>query len=68
MTKKLVTWALALAAWANAAGGITPDQHARHVRHDSLLKSLENIYQLGYLGYAAQSGLKAFGSDVFNVP
>jgi phosphatidylinositol-3-phosphatase len=34
--------------------------------HYSLLKSLENIYQVGYLGYAAQSGLKAFGSDVFN--
>jgi hypothetical protein len=36
--------------------------------HYSLLKSLENIYQVGYLGYAAQSGLKAFGGDVFNAP
>jgi phosphatidylinositol-3-phosphatase len=36
--------------------------------HYSLLKSLENIYRVGYLGYAAQTGLKAFGGDVFNAP
>jgi hypothetical protein len=36
--------------------------------HYSLLKSLEDIYHVGYLGYAAQHGLKAFGGDVFNAP
>ena len=34
--------------------------------HYSLLKSLEDIFQTdGYLGYANQSGLVAFGSDIF---
>jgi hypothetical protein len=34
--------------------------------HYSLLKSLEDIFQInGYLGYAGQSGLVGFGSDVF---
>ncbi|MGA2779202.1 MAG: alkaline phosphatase family protein [Steroidobacteraceae bacterium] len=34
--------------------------------HYALLKSLEEIYHLGFLGYAAQPGLEAFGRDVFN--
>jgi phosphatidylinositol-3-phosphatase len=33
--------------------------------HYSLLRSIEDIFGLGHLGYAGQSGLKAFGSDVF---
>lgn len=34
--------------------------------HYSLLRSLEAIYRVGYLGYAAQQGLRAFGDDIFN--
>jgi len=34
--------------------------------HYSLLRSLENIFRLGYLGYAGQQGLAAFGDDIFN--
>ncbi len=33
--------------------------------HYSLLKSLEDIFSLPYLGYAGQQGLKGFGGDVF---
>jgi phosphatidylinositol-3-phosphatase len=33
--------------------------------HYSLLKSLENIYHLDHLGYAAQGGLRTFGRDIF---
>ena len=33
--------------------------------HYSLLRSVEDLFGVGHLGYAAQSGLKAFGSDVF---
>jgi hypothetical protein len=33
--------------------------------HYSLLRSLENVFGLGHLGYANQSGLKAFGKDVY---
>ncbi|HEY3021701.1 MAG TPA: alkaline phosphatase family protein [Solirubrobacteraceae bacterium] len=33
--------------------------------HYALLRSLEDLFGLGHLGYAAQPGLKAFGSDVF---
>jgi phosphatidylinositol-3-phosphatase len=32
----------------------------------SLLRSTEDIFDLGHLGYAAQAGLRAFGSDVFD--
>jgi phosphatidylinositol-3-phosphatase len=34
--------------------------------HYSLLRSIEDIFGLPHLGYAAQDGLKAFGDDVFN--
>ena len=34
--------------------------------HYALLKSIEDIYGLKYLGYAGQLGLKAFGPDVYN--
>ena len=34
--------------------------------HYSMLKTLEDIFQLGgYLGYAGQEGLATFGTDVF---
>jgi hypothetical protein len=34
--------------------------------HYSLLRSLEDLFGLGPLGYAGQPSVKAFGSDVFN--
>jgi phosphatidylinositol-3-phosphatase len=33
--------------------------------HYSLLRSIENVFGLSHLGYANQSGLKAFGNDVY---
>jgi hypothetical protein len=36
--------------------------------HYSLLRSLEDIYGVGYLGYAGQTGLQGFGGDVFTNP
>jgi hypothetical protein len=33
--------------------------------HYSLLKSVEDIFGLGYLGYAGQLGLQGFGPDIF---
>jgi hypothetical protein len=34
--------------------------------HYSLLRSVENVFGLGHLGYANQTGLKAFGKDVYS--
>ncbi|GAC1318275.1 MAG: hypothetical protein NVSMB25_07480 [Thermoleophilaceae bacterium] len=34
--------------------------------HYGLLRSVEDLFGLGHLGYAGQSGLRAFGDDVFN--
>jgi hypothetical protein len=34
--------------------------------HFSFLRSVEDIFGVGHLGYAAQAGLSSFGSDVFN--
>jgi hypothetical protein len=34
--------------------------------HYALLRSLEDIFGLPHLGYAAQAGLKGFAADVFN--
>lgn len=34
--------------------------------HYALLKSIEDIFGLDYLGYAGQSGLQAFGDDVYS--
>ncbi len=34
--------------------------------HYSLLRSLEDLWHLDHLGYAAQADLKAFGDDVYN--
>jgi hypothetical protein len=33
--------------------------------HYSMLRSIEDIFGLSYLGYAGQPGLKSFGNDVF---
>ena len=35
--------------------------------HFSLLRSIEDIFGLGHLGYAGRSGLKPFGPDVYGV-
>ena len=35
--------------------------------HYSLLKTVEDLFGLGHLGYAGQKGLAAFGSDVFSM-
>jgi hypothetical protein len=40
----------------------------RSYNHYSLLRSMESNFQLPYLGYAAQSGLRPFGSDIFSRP
>jgi hypothetical protein len=34
--------------------------------HYSLLRSIEDLFGLSHLGYAAQTGLAPFGSDVYN--
>ena len=36
--------------------------------HYSLLRSLEDMYGVGHLGYAAQEGLRTFGGDIFIHP
>ena len=34
--------------------------------HYSMLRTIEDIFDLGHLGYAAEPGLSSFGADVFN--
>jgi hypothetical protein len=34
--------------------------------HYSLLRSVEDIFDLGHLGYAAEPGLRPFGQDIFS--
>ena len=36
--------------------------------HLGLLRSFEDVFNVGYLGFAAQAGLKAFGTDVYTNP
>jgi hypothetical protein len=36
--------------------------------HYALLRSLEDLFGLPYLGYAGQSGLASLGPDVFGPP
>jgi hypothetical protein len=43
-------------------GGITS---ARAYNHYSLLRSLEDLFGLSHLGYAAAPGLRPFGRDVY---
>jgi phosphatidylinositol-3-phosphatase len=33
--------------------------------HYSMLRSIEDIFQLGHLGYAGQAGLVSFGNDIY---
>jgi phosphatidylinositol-3-phosphatase len=33
--------------------------------HYALLRSIEDAFGLGHLGYAARPGLRAFGDDVY---
>ena len=42
--------------------------NATPYNHYSLLKSTEDVFGLPYLGFAGQSGLQAFGADVYNAP
>jgi hypothetical protein len=44
------------------AGSVNPAEY----NHYGLLRSIENIFGLGHLGYAGRDGLKPFGPDVFN--
>jgi hypothetical protein len=36
--------------------------------HYALLRSVEDLFGLGHLGYAGQDGLKGFGADIFTRP
>ncbi|HLN36362.1 MAG TPA: alkaline phosphatase family protein [Xanthobacteraceae bacterium] len=36
--------------------------------HYAMLRSIEDFFGLDHLGYAAQTGLKSFGKDIFNKP
>ena len=36
--------------------------------HYSLLRTIEDFFGVGHLGYAGQKGLKAFGADIFTKP
>ncbi len=36
--------------------------------HYSLLRSVEDFFYVGHLGYAGQKGLKTFGKDIFTLP
>ena len=36
--------------------------------HYSFLKSVEDIFNLQHLGYAAQAGLQGFGADLYTQP
>jgi phospholipase C len=36
--------------------------------HYSMLRSIEDIFGLGHLGFAAKSDLQPFGADVYNAP
>ena len=43
-------------------------QNATPYNHYSLLRSIEDMFGLTHLGYAAQDGLQVFGDDVFKAP
>jgi hypothetical protein len=47
---------------------VKPGHDDQPYNHYSLLRSLEDLFGLNHLGYAAQPGLKAFGDDVYNAP
>jgi hypothetical protein len=43
-------------------GSVNPTPY----NHYSLLRSIEDVFGLTHLGFAAAPGLQAFGADVFN--
>jgi phosphatidylinositol-3-phosphatase len=47
---------------------VKPGRDDQPYNHFSLLRSLEDLFGLDHLGYAAQPGLKAFGDDVYAAP
>src|SRR3954453_5036158 len=48
---------------------ITPGStNTNEYNHYSFLRSLEDLFGVSHLGYAAQDGLVPFGDDVFNAP
>ncbi len=48
---------------------IKPGTQSKHeYNHYSLLRSVEDVFGLGHLGYAAAGGLRPFGSDIFTNP
>ncbi len=53
--------AVALSPWIRP-GSI----NAQTYNHYALLRSVEDIFGLSHLGYAARAGLQPFGSDVYN--
>ena len=53
--------ALVLSRWTSPATWSTTSYN-----HYSLLASLEDVFRLSYLGYAASPGLNRFGLDVYN--
>jgi phosphatidylinositol-3-phosphatase len=55
------TGAVVLSPWTRP--GTTNGQAYNHY---ALLRSIEDIFGLGHLGYAGQPGLKPFGEDVFD--
>jgi hypothetical protein len=48
---------------------VRPGTVSKHqYNHYSLLRSVEDVFGLGHLGYAAASGLRPFGADIFTNP
>jgi hypothetical protein len=46
------------------AGSTSPEQY----NHYGMLRSVEDLFGLDHLGYAGQSGLRAFGDDIYSNP
>jgi hypothetical protein len=57
------TGAVVLSPWTKP--GSTNGQPYNHY---ALLRSVEDLFGLGHLGYAGQPGLRPFGDDVFDAP
>ena len=55
------TGALVISPWSKP-GSTNPTPY----NHYALLRSVEDLFGLGHLGYAGQTGLKPFGADVYN--
>jgi hypothetical protein len=59
-----VIGAVLLSPWVRAGSG----PNATPYNHYSFLRSMEDLFGLSHLGYAAQGDLRPFGADVFNGP